>query len=135
VIQLLSQLQKSGIICFIATNKPRHLTENLLDIKKIRQYFTDWMCTGDNNISNKADLIFHLLDKYNLPPTQCIFIGDTVEDMLAAKKTGVRSVAHISGYGKKEELLACNPTFTIEHMAGLETILLPSAAPNNTANI
>jgi len=44
------------------------------------------------------------LEKINKDSKNCWMIGDTKLDLICAKRAGVKSVAVLSGYGKKDEL-------------------------------
>lgn len=124
VQQLLAFLQEKNVICFIATNKPRHLTEMLLTRLGITNAFTAWQCIGDYNINTKSGLLRTLSAEHDLRAGYCVVIGDGTSDIDAANQTGMRSIAHLGGYGARDALLACHPSETVENMEGVMPLLL-----------
>jgi phosphoglycolate phosphatase-like HAD superfamily hydrolase len=94
VEELLEFLTSRNVPCLIATNKPRYATENLLTKKNLSRFFKGWNC-----------------------------IGDGASDIDAAKKLGMKSIAHLGGYGRRECLLACRPDHAVERMSEIKQIL------------
>jgi len=43
-------------------------------------------------------------------------IGDTASDIQAAKNLGLKTIAHLGGYGGREELLDCRPDHAVQRM-------------------
>lgn len=51
----------------------------------------------DSGILQKVTAIEKLLNKYNLPPDQCVVVGDYVADISSGKKLGCWTIAVLSG--------------------------------------
>jgi HAD superfamily hydrolase (TIGR01509 family) len=62
--------------------------------------------SGDVEQSKPApDLVQVALDKAGVPPEQAVFVGDTVWDVQACQKAGVRCIGLLSGGIGRDELL------------------------------
>ena len=52
----------------------------------------------------KSALLAFLMRKYAVAPEECVIVGDTKSDFIAAKDNGIESVGVTWGYGKPDEL-------------------------------
>ena len=62
---------------------------------------------------NKHKVIRKILRKWNISPSELIYIGDETRDIDAAKKAGIKVAAVTWGYNKPEALAARNPDYLI----------------------
>ena len=63
--------------------------------------------SGEVDRSKPApDLVHVALDKAGVPPDEAVFVGDTVWDVQACQKAGVRCVGFLCGGISRDELLA-----------------------------
>jgi phosphoglycolate phosphatase len=58
----------------------------------------------NGELSDKAELINHIIEKENLNHHQTIMIGDRKHDILGAKKCEISSIGVTYGYGSEAEL-------------------------------
>lgn len=79
---------------------------------------------GDSKEFMKPDprLLLPLFARYGANPDETLVVGDGVNDVLLARHAGARSCAFLNGLGRREELLALKPDFTIEKMSDLTQI-------------
>lgn len=79
---------------------------------------------GDSKEYMKPDprLLLPLFARYGAGPDETLVVGDGVNDILLARHAGARSCAFLNGLGRREELLALKPDFTIERMIDLTQI-------------
>jgi HAD superfamily hydrolase (TIGR01509 family) len=66
------------------------------------------------------DVILKSLDLFQVPPSDCLLIGDSAADMEAGRNAGVRLCAVRYGYGNLEEMSRFEPDFWIDHPSQLE---------------
>ena len=78
------------------------------------------------NAKNKADVLSALLLEEDISPMNAIYMGDTVYDIQAAKKAGIRSVGISTGYHVRSRLVAENPTWIIDSLLELIPIITNS---------
>jgi N-acetyl-D-muramate 6-phosphate phosphatase len=58
-----------------------------------------------------------------LSPTNCVMIGDTTVDILAAKRAGAQAVGVLCGFGERAELERCGADLVLDHTADLANVL------------
>ncbi len=58
---------------------------------------------------DKTKKIYALMEKFDAPPEQCLFITDTVGDILEARAAGVASIAVTWGFHPEARLAAAAP--------------------------
>ena len=68
------------------------------------------------------DPILWAAEQMGVPPTECLMIGDTTVDIMAAKAAKAQSVGVLCGFGEKKELDNSGADLILEH-----TALLPDA--------
>jgi phosphoglycolate phosphatase len=123
VEELLESLQSKNIRCLIATNKPRHLTQDVLSRKNLARFIDDWKCIGDDGAATKTELLSALMKTWNACPALTWMVGDSASDITAAQGLGIKSIAHLGGYGARDGLLACGPDYAVERMSDAKPIL------------
>ncbi len=57
-------------------------------------------------------------------PKDCLMIGDTTVDILAAKAAGAQSIGVLCGFGEEEELIKAGADLIIEETSRLSSVLL-----------
>lgn len=105
VIPMLQQLKAAGKRCILATSKPDHYAEQILEHFGLAPYF-DFVAgaTMDEKRTNKADVIAYALEHTGGRPA--VMIGDREHDVLGAKAHGLPCIGVLYGYGSREELEA-----------------------------
>ena len=58
-------------------------------------------------------------------PASCVYVGDAVVDVQAARAAGMAAVAVTWGAGVRDELVAARPDAVVDSMAGLARVLVP----------
>lgn len=89
------------------TNKSRMFTEPLLPLLGIDWYF-DLVLSGDSLGALKPDPLplRHAAELFQLPPDRCCMVGDSRNDILAARAAGFHGLALSYGYRQGEDLMA-----------------------------
>ena len=64
-----------------------------------------------------------LFEKYDLKPDDCVFITDTLGDILEAKKVNVRSIAVTFGFHDQERLKRGEPLHLVSDFAEIRPLL------------
>lgn len=110
--ELLEALKGQGRRLFVATSKPTVFAEEVLKHFGIDAYF-EYVCGShlDGTLSDKAEIIATVIEKFSLRKEESIMIGDRKHDIIGAQKNGIDSVAVGFGYGSEEELTAIRPTY------------------------
>lgn len=124
VIPMLERATVRGLSLSICTNKTGVLAAAILDELGLTQYFRH-LVFGDSVPFRKPhpEPIRLILEQLGFPPEVCVMIGDTENDMCAARRAGVRSVFVDFGYSRLESLVS-QPDWIINHFDQLDSIFL-----------
>jgi phosphoglycolate phosphatase len=126
IVELLESLK--GYRLAVATNKRLEQTQHLLNALDLSKYFEILISPESvTRIKPAPDMIHHALDHFDLPPDQAIMVGDTDNDLLAAKAAGVTTCAVTWGYADLEFIKSLKPDYLIDKPEEL----LPILAANN----
>lgn len=101
----LALLQTLGLPLAVVTNKSERLAVKLLQDLELEQYFSI-VIGGDTLPERKpsgAPLV-HVADVLGIEPKNMLMVGDSHNDILAAKQAGCPSVGVRFGYGDMNEL-------------------------------
>ena len=99
--QALRELHALGIPLFVVSNKPGHISREILRRESLLSLFTA-VVTRDSitpPFPAKAAMIEHLLRRFQLDSECCIMVGDTAEDADAAAAMLVSFILMTQGYG------------------------------------
>ncbi|MGA7158429.1 MAG: HAD family hydrolase [Acidobacteriaceae bacterium] len=99
---MLKQAFALGIPLFVVSNKPRDVSIKILEREGILQLFLE-VVTRDSReplYPTKAHMIEHLIHAFELNPSRCVMVGDTMEDAQAAASTQVSFTWVAHGYGE-----------------------------------
>ncbi|CAM2987757.1 phosphoglycolate phosphatase [Vibrio rarus] len=124
VKETLQALHDDGYQLAIVTNKPSQFVPEILSQQGLEGLFVD-VLGGDTLPKIKPDPmpLNHLLDKHQLATTEMIMIGDSKNDILAAKNAGVISVALPYGYNHGEPIQLANPDHLLDDLSYLPKLL------------
>lgn len=105
--------KKKGVV----TNKPIEYTLKLIEGLGARERF-DVIVGGNStpHLKPHPAMIERALDAVGVSANRAVMIGDNVNDILAARAAGVRSVAVGYGLGDPAVLRAANPDFFCERI-------------------
>ncbi len=108
----------------IATTKIKKHVDRIIDKFGWQEFFAAWV-GGDEVKKVKPDPeIFHLvLERIKADPRETLVVGDTLNDILAARAVPLRSAAIASPYGGREKLLASSPDYFLESISELPELL------------
>ena len=96
----LGLLKSLGIPLVVVTNKNEILAVELLKQLNLADYFS--LILGGDSLSEKKPSpmpLLHVAEVLNVSPTNMIMVGDSKNDILAAKAAGCLSVGVTFGYG------------------------------------
>lgn len=110
------------------TNKPGQFTAPLLKAVRLDGYF-DLVLSGDTLAALKPDPLplLHAAENFGLKPAACCMVGDSRNDVLAARAAGFRAVALSHGYHQGDDLLALGAEILLASLAELPAWLAGTA--------
>ncbi|MEG2929736.1 MAG: HAD-IA family hydrolase [Oscillospiraceae bacterium] len=120
----LQQLQQMGFVLCTASSKPQVYVEKILEHFDILQYFTlAGGATLDGKISEKEDVIAHVLSQLNADKSQVVMVGDTRYDLIGAEKMGLDAIGVTYGFAQKDDLLKYPSVAIIDSIADIVNII------------
>jgi phosphoglycolate phosphatase len=133
VRSILDWLRKQQVELAIVTNKPERFVAPLLDEKGLGGYFR-WIIGGDTLPQQKPDpaALLHVMQLAKVGAAQALFVGDSRNDVLAAKAAGVICVALSYGYNHGRPIAEEGPARVLDNLNELwqsgDSPLLPGLA-------
>jgi phosphoglycolate phosphatase len=101
VQDLLVDLFTSDTGLWMLTNKPASATGKILRHLKLDAFFEEVVCRDSRwpAYESKTEALIDLTVRRGLPRAECVLIGDTPEDRLAAAAAGMKCLIVEHGYG------------------------------------
>ena len=120
VRECLGWLREHDVPMAIITNKPAQFIEPLLAEKGLVGYF-QWLVGGDTLPQQKPDpaALFWVMGKAGAAPVESLFVGDSRNDVRAAKAAGVPCVALSYGYNHGEPIANEQPAMVLDDLREL----------------
>ena len=125
IISLLKRLKSNNIRLGIASSKPQHYIEALLEKFGIKSLF-DCICgvSFKADCESKASIIGRCLGELGANAKETIMVGDTHFDIDGAKLNQIDGVGVLWGYGSKFELIEAQAKYIAEKVDDIEAIAL-----------
>ncbi|QIQ20607.1 phosphoglycolate phosphatase [Zophobihabitans entericus] len=131
VTETLRTLQENGYPLALVTNKPAQFLPSLLESLGIKSYFS--LCLGGGDViklkPHPAPL-YQVMATFGLYHDQLLFVGDSRNDISAAKNAHCPTVGLSYGYNYGESIASSEPDFLFDRFDEILSILpLPRAEP------
>jgi phosphoglycolate phosphatase len=125
VKETLDTLHRAGFILALVTNKPSKFVPHVLAQHGIDHYFSD-VIGGDTFTNKKPDpmALLWLVEKHGITAKQMMMVGDSKNDILAAKNAGCLSFGLTYGYNHGEPIANTQPDFVADDIADLVKVIL-----------
>lgn len=110
--------QKKTMIC--VTNKPEAPARAIVDHLGMTHYFAD-VIGGDRFDERKPHprQLLHCVEQYAQSKDQVLMIGDSSNDVEAARRAGIDCVVVSYGYNHGENILDCQPQQVVDNLCEL----------------
>ena len=136
--QVLRQLARRHSLGLV-TSGDRQRVSRQLRAFALTRLFRARVCGGDTpeKKPHPAPLLL-ALKKMKLQPADCVYVGDTPEDLAMAKAAGMRAIAVLGPFPTEKTLRAANPEFllpSLRHLPALIERLYPNSHPNLTKRL
>jgi len=134
-IPFLQRIKSTGLHVYLATSKPRVIAIKILDHFKLTSFFDAVYGSGlDDHLTDKGDLVAHILDSEKLDPVVTLIVGDRFYDVISGKKNGIMTAAVTYGYGTLQELTSSAPDFMFDNISELQTFIESKAKPGEASS-
>ena len=119
VLELLERLGARGVLVACTTNKPTKAARALLEGLEILPQLDAVVTPDDCGGAKKPDprLMACALGKLGVAAKDAVVVGDGVQDIDAAKASGMRSIAILGGYGDPAALRAAGADEYVDTVA------------------
>lgn len=114
----LDAAQTVGIPLACVTNKPYAPARDLLAALDLLPRFQ--LLLGGDQLDHRKphpEMLLHCLQHFSIPAEQALMVGDSRNDVDAARAAGVRSLAVSYGYNHGEDIRLCQPDWLVDSLA------------------
>jgi len=120
----LDYMQAVGYPLGCVTNKAGSFTETLLQDLRLRDYF-DLVISGDSLPKKKPDPLplLHAAKELGAKPAQSLMIGDSVNDVRAARSAGFQVVCVSYGYNHGRDIGEAEPDLVVDSLLELTAFI------------
>ncbi len=120
----LDALSRAGYPLGCVTNKPARFTEPLLDALDLTRYF-GIVVSGDRLPKQKPDPmpLLHAAGFFGVAPGDALMVGDSVNDVKAARAAGFTIVCVPYGYNHGHDIRDARPDAVIDSLADLPGLI------------
>lgn len=108
----------------LVTNKPKTITVELLDKLDIAHYFE--VVLGDGDVANPkphGEMLLTAAKQLGVDPKDCLMVGDSSNDIQAARNADMPVVGVRGGYNHGEAIEVSHPDWVIDKLTDLFTVL------------
>lgn len=113
---VVEELHKKHCLIVISSNDTASIKE-ALELFGYDDYFNEIL--GSDFMLSKKDKILYAINKYQLPPGDIYYIGDTTGDIKEGKQAGVKTVGVTWGWHSREKMAAAGPDYLFDKPAEL----------------
>ena len=119
-LDTLKSLHLLGVKLALVTNKPEEFLPRLLADTAMAEFF-QWIVGGDTLPEKKPDPagLLWVMQQAQVTAEQCLFVGDSRNDVLAAHAAGVACIAVTYGYNYGQPISAENPALVVDDLREL----------------
>lgn len=120
VRDVLLNLQSSGIVMVVASNKPENFSRNILKHLQLEEFIED--CFGpDKEIKPKPhpSMLQAAMSRLGVRPEETLYVGDMLLDVETARNAGVRVALVATGAFTKGDLQTAQPSYLLDTLNDL----------------
>ena len=120
VLDFLNYCQTQNITMACVTNKPEHLAQGVLDSLGLSGYFKI-LLGGDSLAERKPHPLplLHCMEIQNVSAAETLMVGDSSNDVEAARRAGIDCIAVSYGYNHGENIADSQPRQIVDSLAEL----------------
>lgn len=126
---MLRRLRGAGVVTGVVTSK-RHETARLALEAVGADALVDVVAALEDTDRHKPEPqpLLHGAAVLGADPRACVYVGDAVVDVVAARAAGMEAVAVTWGAGEADALAAAGPVATVDSVPELLDVLLPAGS-------
>ena len=123
VFDTLHALKHYGYTLVLITNKPSEFIEPILSSFSLSSLFS--LTIGGDSLSQKKPSALPLLyacEQLNISPSHCVMVGDSKNDILAARAANIKSIGLTYGYNYGESIATFQPDWVFNNFSEILTL-------------
>ena len=125
-LSVLKTISSRKILTAVITNSGRHPVDLMLESFGFMPYLSLIVTRNEmTKLKPEPDGLLRALDRLGVRASDSLYVGDSVIDIQASKKAGVKSVAVTTGLYQAEALQLEEPDYLISRIEELEKIVFP----------
>lgn len=124
VYDTLKALSSKNFTLALVTNKPKKFIAPIVKAFKIESFFS--LFIGGDSLKEKKPSplpLNHVCKTLNVDVSECIMVGDSKNDIVAANAAGMRSVGLTYGYNYGEDIGAHSPDWVFDDFSRIASII------------
>lgn len=117
VLNFLNQCESAQKILVCVTNKPYQAAVELLKLLNLDHYFA--LVLGGDSLTHKKphpEPLLYAMQQFAQTPCQTLMIGDSRNDVEAARAAGIDCIVLSYGYNHGEDIYICQPQKVIDSL-------------------
>ena len=116
-----AKAQQKTLVC--VTNKPERPARAIVEALEMQHYFAD-VIGGDRFEERKphSRQLLHCVEHYQVEKSQVLMIGDSSNDVEAARRAGIDCIVVSYGYNHGEPIANCQPQQIVDNLTELLNI-------------
>tara|TARA_A200000113_G_C8811179_1_gene337270 strand:- start:85 stop:765 length:681 start_codon:yes stop_codon:yes gene_type:complete len=124
VSETLHTLKQSGFNLALVTNKPKAFIPAILEGFNLNHLFD--LCIGGDSLEEKKPSplpLLHVCKEFSVSSSQCVMVGDSKNDILAARAANMKSIGLTYGYNYGQDISSLNPDWVMDDVGSILDIL------------
>ncbi len=124
VVEALQQLARQDLHLACVTNKPEPFTSDLIAAMGLDSYF-ELVVAGDTTARKKPDPmpLHYAADHFGLDYAECLMVGDSSNDVTAARAAGFSIVCVPYGYNHGIDIAKSSPDLIVDNLKELAALI------------
>ncbi len=124
VPETLSYLKNAGISLGVLSNKPDVFVRPVLEKAGLLEYFV--FTLGGDVLDNKKpdpEPFLYACAMMHAEPEECVMVGDSSNDILGARRSGMTSIALTYGYNRGKPVQDSGPDYVFDDFAAIKVLI------------
>jgi HAD superfamily hydrolase (TIGR01509 family) len=123
---LLAELKANGCKLGVATGRTADGEGRWRELKRlgVHQYLDAVVTGADARPKPAPDTLRECVRQLGLQPAECVMVGDSIVDIVAAREAGMPSLGVTTGVASREVLLVQKPLFVFDDLVQLRPSLV-----------
>ncbi|GAA4651063.1 phosphoglycolate phosphatase [Kistimonas scapharcae] len=120
VVEFLTAMQAQGVKQAVVTNKSGNFSAQLLEEKGLTQFF--FQVIGGDTLPEKKPHplpLLHVVEQCNVSVEDALMVGDSKNDVIAAKAAGIRVIGLPYGYNHGQPIETAEPDWVVSDLSEL----------------